>query len=140
MPAPITVTLWDVAAMGLFLLQVVESASQVRRLNSRRLTRQWSSSIVSYRIVPWWAEIMIVVFDLDFTLVDRYGTSVRPGMEDLLLGLTKAGHGLALWTAASRFRTENIFAFYGLDRHFEPIVCKEDPLAVEAAGHKDIRL
>ena len=82
---------------------------------------------------------MMVVFDLDYTLVDRYGTSVRPGVEDLLQHLAVAGHGLALWTAASRYRTENIFAFHDLGRHFDPIVCRDDPLSVQAGGRKDIR-
>jgi hypothetical protein len=84
--------------------------------------------------------MMIVVFDLDFTLVDCYATTVRPGMVDLLESLAADGHGLALWTAASRHRTDNIFSFHSLGRHFDPVVCRGDPLSEQAEGKKDIRL
>ena len=83
---------------------------------------------------------MLIVFDLDYTLVDRFGTSVRPGVEDLFQRLAAAGHGLALWTAASRYRTENIFAFHDLGRYFDPVVCRDDPLSTQAEGRKDIHL
>jgi phosphoglycolate phosphatase-like HAD superfamily hydrolase len=84
-------------------------------------------------------EKMIVVFDMDNTLVDELGATVRPGIVGLLEQLRKDGHTLVIWTSSRRERASEILAHHGLRRHFRACICREDYDPDDKGIPKDIR-
>jgi FMN phosphatase YigB (HAD superfamily) len=82
---------------------------------------------------------MTVVFDLDNTLVDSFGSSVRPGIVGLLARLQSEGHTLVLWTNSRRDRAEEILRLHGLRRFFSHCIFREDYDPDEQDVPKDIR-
>ena len=81
---------------------------------------------------------MTIVFDMDNTLVDEFGTAVRPGMAALLSRLRKDGHTLVLWTHSTRARAREILRLHGLRPHFASCVFREDYDPDELGLPKDI--
>lgn len=73
-----------------------------------------------------------MVFDLDGTVVES-GTSVYPGMLEVLGELKKMEYQLGTITSKTREEYEREFAPLGLDRYFERMVCADD-----AENHKPI--
>lgn len=69
---------------------------------------------------------MKIVFDLDNTLVDEFGSRARPGIVALLGRLRDEGHELALWTHSERPRAMRILKEHRLREFFAEIVCRED--------------
>jgi len=67
-----------------------------------------------------------VVFDVDHTLIDEKGESVRPGIVDLLKSLKDNGVELAVWTASFKERSEPILRNLGLIEYFSDFVYRED--------------
>lgn len=82
---------------------------------------------------------MIVVFDMDNTLVDSFGSEARPGIAMLLRQLRKDGHTLVLWTNSRRDRAMEILRHHDLRRHFTTCICREDYDPDERDVPKDIR-
>ena len=82
---------------------------------------------------------MVVVFDMDNTLVDAFGSMVRPGIVGLLGRLQKDGHTLVLWTNSRRDRAIEILRLHDLRRHFKACICREDYDPNEQDIPKDIR-
>jgi len=82
---------------------------------------------------------MVVVFDMDNTLVDAFGSMVRPGIVGLLGRLQKDGHTLVLWTNSRRDRAIEILRLHDLRRHFKACICREDYDPDEQDVPKDIR-
>lgn len=82
---------------------------------------------------------MKIVFDLDNTLVDELGATVRPGIAALLAELREAGHVLALWTHSERGRAIRILRDLGLRDHFAELVCREDYDPEDRGVRKDVR-
>jgi hydroxymethylpyrimidine pyrophosphatase-like HAD family hydrolase len=82
---------------------------------------------------------MTVVFDMDNTLVDEFGATVRPGMVGLLTALRKEGHTLVLWTNSRKQRAMDILREHDLRRHFSQCLCREDYDPEERDLPKDIR-
>ncbi len=82
---------------------------------------------------------MKIVFDLDNTLVDELGATVRPGIAALLSELRAAGHALALWTHSERGRAIRILRDHGLRVHFAEVVCREDYDPEDRGVRKDLR-
>jgi FMN phosphatase YigB (HAD superfamily) len=80
-----------------------------------------------------------VVFDMDNTLVDSFGSSVRPGIIDLMNRLRREGHVLVLWTNSRRDRASDILRLHDLRRHFKTCICREDYDPDEKDVPKDIR-
>lgn len=50
----------------------------------------------------------VVVFDMDNTLVDSFGSEARPGIVGLLQKLRQEGRTLVLWTNSRRDRAMEI--------------------------------
>jgi phosphoglycolate phosphatase-like HAD superfamily hydrolase len=67
-----------------------------------------------------------IVFDMDNTLVDEFGATVRPGMVEFLGGLKSKGCTLYLWTNSSRDRAREILVRHGLHGYFEKCIFRED--------------
>ncbi|MEO5372746.1 MAG: HAD family hydrolase [Alphaproteobacteria bacterium] len=82
---------------------------------------------------------MIVVFDMDNTLVDELGKTVRPGMPALLSRLRRDGVTLILWTSSTRQRARIMLSEHGLDHHFSRFVFREDYDPRNQGLVKDIR-
>ena len=83
---------------------------------------------------------MIVVFDMDKTLTDDFGASVRPGIVGLLKRLVGDGIELCLWTDSTAERARGILSLHGLERFFTRFLYREDFDSESEAGvPKDIR-
>jgi beta-phosphoglucomutase-like phosphatase (HAD superfamily) len=67
-----------------------------------------------------------IVFDMDNTLVDELGATVRPGMPEFLARLRSMGCALFLWTNSSRDRAREILARLELRGYFEKCIFRED--------------
>lgn len=79
-----------------------------------------------------------IVFDMDNTLVDSFGSMVRPGIVELLLKLRNNGHVLVLWTNSRRERALEILRSHDLRRHFKACIFREDYDPEEKDVPKDI--
>jgi phosphoglycolate phosphatase-like HAD superfamily hydrolase len=69
---------------------------------------------------------MTIVFDLDNTLVDALGSTVRPGIAELLGRLHREGHSLILWTNSRKERAQEILRLHNLRRLFQACIYRED--------------
>ena len=76
---------------------------------------------------------MHIVFDMDNTLVDEFGRSMRPGMMDLLFQLSR-DHQLSVFTTSTKARARKILRDHDLTRLFKHIVCREDYVKKEGAS------
>jgi hydroxymethylpyrimidine pyrophosphatase-like HAD family hydrolase len=82
---------------------------------------------------------MTIVFDMDNTLVDEFGASVRPGIMALLNRLKKEGHDLVLWTNSTRSRALSILNDHDLKCFFRLLIFRENYDPENRGLHKDIR-
>jgi HAD superfamily phosphatase (TIGR01681 family) len=82
---------------------------------------------------------MNIVFDMDNTLTDEFGSSVRPGMIQLLDKLKKEGHVLMLWTNSVKSRAVDILLEHGLRKYFTKFIFREDYDPKNQGARKDIR-
>ena len=82
---------------------------------------------------------MRIVFDMDNTLTDELGATVRPGMKKLLARLVRDGHDLVLWTNSRKKRAVDILADHDLRRFFGLCLFREDYDPADEGLRKDIR-
>jgi len=82
---------------------------------------------------------MHLVFDLDNTLTDDFGSVVRPGAVELLNTLQRDGHTLSVWTHSERDRARWLLRKLGLRSYFAQVVCREDYDPGNLDVGKDIR-
>jgi hydroxymethylpyrimidine pyrophosphatase-like HAD family hydrolase len=82
---------------------------------------------------------MVIVFDMDNTLTDEFGTGVRPGITSLLSQLKKEGHALVLWTNSKKERAKTILYEHSLHRYFSHFIYWENYDPHNKGLHKDIR-
>lgn len=80
-----------------------------------------------------------IVFDMDNTLVDEFGSTLRPGITGLLKELKGRGCELYLWTSSTRGRAREILSLHNLDRYFSKCVFREDYDPENRGVRKDIR-
>lgn len=80
-----------------------------------------------------------IVFDLDNTLSDELGSSVRPGIFKHLQRLKKKNHELHIWTNSNRNRALEIINRLKFREFFATIVCREDYDPMNMGLPKDIR-
>ena len=83
--------------------------------------------------------LMKIVFDMDNTLTDECGSSVRPGIIGLLTRLKTDGHILCLWTNSTRDRALSILRDHKLEGFFSTTVFREDYDPKNTGLKKDIR-
>ena len=83
---------------------------------------------------------MRIAVDLDNTLVDEFGKSVRPGMRNLLIKLRKDRHWLILFTQSTRQRAEIILHDHNLKELFDEFFYREDWDRQNVNPPKDLRL
>ena len=85
---------------------------------------------------------MHIYFDLDNTIIDELGETVRPGMLELLESFKTNNLQLSIWTASTKNRAEPIIHNLGLAKYFTSFVYRDDydPDATFAGMQpKDIR-
>ena len=82
---------------------------------------------------------MLIVFDMDNTLADEFGSAPRPGMHGLLQRLLADGHKLALWTNSTGRRAKTILMDLGFRRYFSIFKFREDYDPGNRGKMKDIR-
>lgn len=80
-----------------------------------------------------------VVFDMDNTLVDEFGSTVRPGMIDFLKTLKSMNINLCLWTNSTKGRAKDIIRLHGFNGYFSKYVFREDYDPEMKGVRKDIR-
>jgi hypothetical protein len=87
-------------------------------------------------------KVMHIYFDLDNTLIDEKGETVRPGIFELLDSFKDNGIKLSIWTASVRERAEPILGELKLRPYFSDVVYRDDydPDATWGSSRpKDIR-
>ena len=82
---------------------------------------------------------MTIVFDMDNTLVDEFGATVRPGIKALLYRLKKEKHVLVLWTNSTRNRALTILNDHDLRQFFNSLIFRENYDPQNRGLNKDIR-
>lgn len=82
---------------------------------------------------------MNLVFDMDNTLTDEFGSSARPGIHELLTKLRREGHTLILWTNSTADRARTILVEHDLRPFFSSFRFREDYDPQNKGFPKDIR-
>lgn len=82
---------------------------------------------------------MRIVFDMDNTLVDELGATLRPGIVGLLERLKAEKHTLILWTSSAKWRATTILKDHGLSRFFSEMRFRENYDPNNTGKPKDIR-
>lgn len=80
-----------------------------------------------------------IVFDMDNTLVDEVGSTLRPGIIDFLVNLKKMDLNLILWTNSSKERAKTILYNHKLNSYFSKFIFREDYDINNEGKYKDIR-
>ena len=78
----------------------------------------------------------LIVFDMDNTLVDEFGATLRPGILSLLRVIHK-DYSLVLWTNSTRDRAKTILREHALIQFFDKFIYREDYDPKNAGKQKD---
>lgn len=81
---------------------------------------------------------MKIAIDMDNTIIDELGSTLRPGIINFLDTLSKR-HELILWTNSRRLRTIEILDHFDLRQYFEKIITRENYDPHEKDLRKDLR-
>ncbi|MBN1412229.1 MAG: DUF705 domain-containing protein [Spirochaetales bacterium] len=82
---------------------------------------------------------MIIAFDMDNTLIDEFGSTVRPGIIQLLDKLKGEHHTLVLWTNSARARARMILRDLDLEKYFDRFIFRENYDPDNKNRPKDLR-
>ena len=80
-----------------------------------------------------------IVFDMDNTLIDEFGSTLRPGIIDFLENLKYLNLNLILWTNSSKERAKTILYNHKLNHYFSKFIFREDYDIDNEGKFKDIR-
>ena len=80
---------------------------------------------------------MKIAIDMDNTIIDELGSSLRPGIINFLETISK-GHELILWTNSKRIRTIEILDHFDIRKYFKKIISRENYDPDEKGLRKDI--
>ncbi|HMZ60666.1 MAG TPA: HAD family hydrolase, partial [Leptospiraceae bacterium] len=69
---------------------------------------------------------MKIVFDMDNTVSDEFGSELREGIKELLSKLVSEKHTLVLWTNSSEERAEEILTRLKIKKFFSKCIFRED--------------
>ena len=76
---------------------------------------------------------------MDNTLIDEFGSTVRPGITNFLKTLKKKNIHLYLWTNSTKLRAKEILLLHNLHHYFEKFIYREDYDPLNKGMYKDIR-
>jgi len=82
---------------------------------------------------------MKIAVDMDNTIIDELGSTLRPGIIDFLEIMSK-NHELILWTNSRRIRTMEILDHFNIRKYFVKIISRENYDPEEKGLRKDIRI
>ena len=68
---------------------------------------------------------MKIAIDMDNTLTDEFGSTLRPGIVDFLEKISK-NNELILWTNSKRMRALEIIGHFDLRKYFSKIITREN--------------
>ena len=68
---------------------------------------------------------MKIAIDMDNTIVDELGSTLRPRILDFL-ECVSAKHELILWTSSKRIRTMEILDYFDIRKYFGKIISREN--------------
>ena len=68
---------------------------------------------------------MKIAIDMDNTIIDEFGSTLRPGIIDFLEKISK-NNELILWTNSKRIRTLEIIEYFNLRKYFNKIITREN--------------
>jgi len=68
---------------------------------------------------------MKIAIDMDNTIIDELGSTLRPGIIDFLKELSER-HELILWTNSKRLRTMEILDYFAIRKYFSKIITREN--------------
>jgi phosphoglycolate phosphatase-like HAD superfamily hydrolase len=80
---------------------------------------------------------MKIAIDMDNTIIDELGSTLRPGIISFLDKLAK-NHELILWTNSRRLRTMEILDYFDLRQYFIKIITRENYDPEEKGLRKNI--
>jgi phosphoglycolate phosphatase-like HAD superfamily hydrolase len=81
---------------------------------------------------------MKIVIDMDNTIIDELGSTLRPGIIDFLERVSIKNE-IILWTNSKRIRTMEILDYLNLRKYFIKIITRENYDPEEKGIKKDIR-
>ena len=80
---------------------------------------------------------MKIAVDMDNTIIDELGSTLRPGIIDFLEKISTR-HELVLWTNSRRIRTMEILDHFNIRKYFIKIISRENYDPDEKGLRKDI--
>jgi len=80
---------------------------------------------------------MKIAIDMDNTIIDEFGSTLRPGILDFLEDIS-ARHELILWTNSKRIRAMEIIEHFDIRKYFTKIISRENYDPQEIDLRKDI--
>ncbi|MCL2008578.1 MAG: HAD family hydrolase [Treponema sp.] len=80
---------------------------------------------------------MKIAIDMDNTIIDELGQTLRPGILDFLEKLS-CEHELVLWTNSKRLRTMEILEYFDIRRFFVKIISRENYDPEDRGNRKDL--
>ena len=81
---------------------------------------------------------MKIAIDMDNTIVDEFGSTLRPGILQFIKYLSSR-HELILWTNSRKVRAYEIIKYFKLREYFNGIITREDYDPTEVGNRKDIK-
>ena len=81
---------------------------------------------------------MKIAIDMDNTIVDEFGSTLRPGIINFLKNIS-IKHEIILWTNSKRMRTIEILDYFEIRKYFNKIISRENYDPEEKGLRKDIR-
>ena len=80
---------------------------------------------------------MRIAIDMDNTIIDELGSTLRPGILDVLEEISSR-HELILWTNSRRIRAMEITDHFGIRKYFVKIISRENYDPEENGLRKEI--
>ena len=80
---------------------------------------------------------MKIAIDMDNTIIDELGSTLRPGILDFLDEISTR-HELILWTNSKRIRAMEILDYFDIRKYFTRIISRENYDPEETDLRKDI--
>ncbi|MDR2632062.1 MAG: HAD family hydrolase [Treponema sp.] len=80
---------------------------------------------------------MKIVLDMDNTIIDEFGSTLRPGIINFLEKISLK-HELILWTNSKRLRAMEILEYFNIRKYFMKIISRENYDPEEKGNRKDI--